>query len=367
MKKKLVIFVLTSITLLFIKYYTSDYTIKYQVNNYDVLTIYKDNRLYFEITKDKEIYNFDIYTKRNLSKTIIKDIKIIKDETINCIYPIIKDYKTYPLCYENGIYKDYNLIESELLTKYQKNKESTEKEKNDFEYYNQLNKNQYVALWNYNGYIIMNDKTYKNIEIFNKDTYDNTNAHIVNETIYMQNYDQEYEYSELIALNIKTHKTSKIEIGYNIDSNSYIVGNIGKYLYIYDDKHSVLYEINIKKQETKIISNNEIGYKKYNGEEFVKCSKSEYKVDKIKYDFDDSNYIYKYNEGLYKKINENQIEQLINNNDVKIIKEYHNDLFYSYENNFYIYNPLEGSRRVFYNYELKFNNNNNIFVYIDSK
>ena len=367
MKKKLIIFVFISILLIFIKYYTSDYTIKYQVNNYDVLTVYKDNRLYYEITNKKEKYNFDIYTSRKLSKTRIKEIKTIKDETITCIYPVIKDFETYPLCYENGIYKDYNLIESELLTNYQKNNNTEETETKDFEYYNILNKDQYVALWNYNGYIVMNDKSYENIELFKKDTYDNSNAYIVNETIYMPNYDQEYEYSQLVTLNLKNHKTSKIEIGYNIDSNSYIVGNIGKYLYIFDDKHSILYEINIKKQETKIVSNNEIGYKKYNGKEFVKCSKSEYKVDKIKYNFFESNYTYKYNEGLYKKIKENKIEQFINKNDIKIIKEYQNQLYYSHENSFYMYTPLEGNKKIFYNYELKYNNNNNIFVYINSK
>lgn len=367
MKRGLVFTIIIGIILVIVKYYTADYSIEYKINNYKINTNYKDERLYYEISNGNEIYNFEIYAKRKLSKTKIDNIKEIKDDTINCIYPTIKNIQTYPLCYENGIYKDYNLIESDLLLEYKKEIVNVEKSEKDFVYYNNLNKNEYIALWNYKGFIVMNGTSYKNVELFNKDKYDNTQSYLLDDTIYTANYDENHEYTKLILLNLKTLKKSEIEIGYNIDYDSYIVGHIKKKLYIFDNKHSKLYEIDLKKKETKIVSSNELGYKKYNGEEFVKCSKSEYKVDKIKYNFEETNHIYETNDGIYKTIKDNKnIKQLINNEKINIIKDFEDKLYYSHKDNFYIYMPSNGSKSVFYNYELSFNSNNAIFVYIDN-
>ena len=367
MKKGLVISIFISVLLIMIKFYTSDYKIEYKISNYDIVTKYEKEKMYFEIKEKDKIYNFEIYMKRNLSKTRIEKIKTIEDEMISCIYPVIENIETYPLCYENGIYTDYNLINSDLLLEYKKENNNSEKLEKDFVYFNNLNDNEYIALWNYKGYTIMNGKSYKNIDLFNKDKYDNSISYLLNDTIYTANYNEEHEYSKLIALNVKNYKKSEIEIGYNIDYDSYIVGHIKKKLYIFDNKHSKLYEIDLRKQETKIIANNEIGYKKYNGKEFIKCSKSEYKVDKIKFNKEIFNYKYSYENGLFKTIKENNnIKQLINKENIKVLKENNNKIYYSLNNNFYTYDPLNGETNIFYNYELAFNNNNEIFIYLDN-
>ena len=118
MKKKLVYTILIITLLTLTKYYLSNYTISYKVDNYDVKEVYKNKRFYIEIKDDKYTYNFDLYKKRKLSKTKITKIKTIEEENLKCIYPTIKNVETYPLCYENGIYTDYNQIENELLDEY---------------------------------------------------------------------------------------------------------------------------------------------------------------------------------------------------------------------------------------------------------
>lgn len=367
MKRGLIISIIFGIILVFVKYYVSNYSISYKVNNYDIKTIYKDKRIYYEIKNKNELYNFDIYMKRTLSKTKIEKIKVIEGETFKCIYPTIKNVETYPLCYENGIFKDYNLIESELLSEYKEENINIEKTNKDFVYHNVLNNKEYIALWNYKGYIVMNGKSFKNVELFKKDKYDNSLAYLMDDTIYTANYNEEHEYSKLVTLNLKNLKKEEIAIGYNIDYDSYIVGHIKKKLYIFDNKHSKLYEIDLKKEKATVIASNELGYKKYNGEEFVKCSKSEYKVDKIKFNNNSSIYTYNYNEGIYKTIGENtKLKQLIHNSDIQIEKEFQNKIYYALEDNFYVYSPNNGSELVFYNYELSFNNKNTIFAYIDN-
>ena len=365
MKKALIGFIFLITILIFIKFWYSKYTINYEINNYKILTKYENKRFYYEIKKDNLIYNFDYYDSRTISKTKISEIKEIKGEKFNCIYPVIKNIETYPLCYENGKYTDFNLIESELLDIYKEIQKESENKDKDFIYFNTLNENQYVALWNYNGYIIMNNNNYEIIDIFEKEKYDNTLAYIINDNIYMANYDQEHEFNTLIKLNLLTKKKEKIQLNYNIDFDSYFVGNIKDKLYLFDNKYAVLYEIDTKKNEVKVIGNNEKGYIKYDGEKFVNCSKSEYKVNKITYNTNKSLYEYTLNEGLYKSIKENKKTNLkINDNNIDIIKEYKNQLYFMDKDNFYIYTPNKGNKKIFYNFELEFNDKNTIFVYI---
>ena len=263
--------------------------------------------------------------------------------------------KTYPLCYskETEEYVDYNLIEDETLVDYQYKSNLDSKPEKDFEYYNLLKDNEYMALWTYKGYIIMNGKSYKNVNVFKKDRYDNTLSYIIDNEIYMPNYDEEHEYSKLIKLNLETHKI-----------DSYIVGNIKNKLYIFDNKNSVLYELNLKNSKLTVIGSAEKGFTKYKDGEWVTCSKTEYKINKFK--IKESNYTYKIdNNILLKQINENNnITTKISNNISNIIYEYQDDIYYIFENNLYLYNPSKGNNKVFYNYELNFNKDNTIFMYI---
>lgn len=367
MKKVLLYSIIISFILIFIKYRYSNYDIKYEIDGYKINTKYSDKRLYYEIIKDKEIYNFDIYKRRSLNKMKINNIKIIEGDTFKCIYPEIENINMYPLCYDDNVYTDYNLIDSELLDTYKKEKIVIEKNEKDFIYYNNLTNDEYIALWNYNGYIVMNGKSYNNVKLFKNDKYDNTLSYIIDNKIYIADYDEEHEYNKLITLDLKTLKKDEIVLEKKIDFDSYIVGHIKKKLYIYDNKYSKLYEIDIRNGKTIVKGNNEIGFVKYNGNEFVVCSKSEYKVNKIKYQIDKSLYKYTNNNGLYKNIKDNnKLIQRITSKDVKVLKENNNKIYYLDEDNFYMYDPVNGSELIFYYYELSFNSDNTIFVYLNN-
>lgn len=363
MKKTLMFIIIISIILILSKFYFSEYNIEYKINNYEIKEIYKDLRYYFEINGDKK-FNFDIYTKRTRSKKKIDNIKIIEKDNIYCIIPTSKDLKMYPLCYKDDEYTDYNLIEIEELEEYKTNKINIEKPKSDFIYYDNLNSNEFIALWNYKGYIVMNGNSYKYIELFKKDKYDNTLSYIIDNTIYIANYEEEHEYTKLIKFNIETYKTEEIDLKYSIDYDSYIVGHIKNKLYLFDNKHTILYEINLKNKKVKVVGNNSIGFKKYVDGEFVNCSKTEYKVNKIKYNKIESIYKYELDNGLYKTISNSKLKQKILNNEVKIINENQNEIYYILNDEFYKYTPKNGSEKIFYNYELTYNSDNTIYTYI---
>lgn len=364
MNKKLIICLLCYIFIIVFKYFISDYTINYKLKDYEIAIEYNNKRYYIELEKDNK-YNLDIYKTRSLNRKIINDIKIINDENYECIIPLIDGVDTNPLCYRDSEYIDFNLIESEKLDLY-KNKLLSDVVGNEFKYYDSLDTTEYMALWNYKGYVVMNGNSYDIVKLFDKDRYDNNLSYQIDNYIYMPNYDQEHEYNELIKFNIKTLKYEKIIMDNNIDYDSYVVGNIKKKIYIFDNKHSLLYEINIKNGESKIIGSNEIGYVKYMNNEFISCSKSEYKNDKIKYN--DFKSVYKYNNssGLYKSIKENDgLIQKISDSEAIILGEYNNILYYLVKNKVYKYEPMKTIKQVLFENELEFNNSNMIFIYND--
>jgi len=364
MKKSLIYFIIICLIIIIIKFRFSDYEIEYKLDKYNIKTIYKDNRFYYEIKDKDKIYNFDIYDSRKLTYSKIDKIKRISKDDIVCLYPSIKDVKTYPLCYKKDEYIDYNLLDIDELEEYKEENVNVSKPEKDFVYYNNLNENEYIALWNYKGYIVMNNQSYQMKDIFKNDKYDNTLAYLLGNTIYMANNDEEHEYTSLIAFDLETLNTSKIDLGYNIDFDSYIVGNVKDNLYIFDIKASILYEINIKNNEVNIVGNNEKGFVKYQNGKFVNCSKTEYKVDRIKYNTYKSNYTYSNNKAMFKVINDNKnIKQKIYNDKYDIISERENNIYFLYKDYLYKYSPSFGSTKVFYNYELSFNRDNTIFVY----
>lgn len=365
MNKKLVYSIIICIFLILCKYYLSNYDIEYKLNNYDISVKYSKNRFYYEINDGKYTYNFDYYKKRTFKKEKIKKIEEISSDTFKCIYFKLKDVDTYPLCYENDVFTDYYLIESELLDEYKEEKIIIDKTEKDFTYNNNLSKDEYIALWNYKGYILMNGKEYENINIFDKDRYDNSLSYLYKNTIYMADYNSEYEYKKIYYFNLLTKEINSFDIEYTIDFDSYFVGSVGKYLYLFDNKNSILYEINTSNKKMKIKSNNETGYVKYENGEFVSCSKTEYKIDKITYDTNDSIYKYENKDNMiYKSIKENnKLKQLLFRDNIKIIKEYKNEIYYNLGEKLYKYVPNKGSEEIFYNYELNFNDTNTIFVY----
>ncbi len=361
MKKYLLIFICLFSIVILSKYFLSNYDLEYKVNNHNVKTVYKEGRIYFEIDSK---YNFDVYMNRKFNRTVINKITAIDGEDFKCIYPVINGVDTYPLCIKDGVDIDYHLIDSELLSQYKKEIVNIEKPNNKFYYYNNLDYNTYVAVWNYKGYTVMNGSTYKNIEIFNSDRYDNSLSYIKNNIIYMPDYDMEHEFNRLITLDITNNKRNIIDLEYTIDYDSYVVGSIKNNLYIFDNKHSVLYEINIKSKKTIIKSNNETGYVKYINGEFISCSKSEYKVDRITFDSPSSLYNYNFNSALYKTISDNNnIKTIISNDNVSIVKEYNNRIYYVLDDYLYEYEPYNGSNKIMYFFELNFNKDNTIFIY----
>lgn len=361
MKKIISLLFISLIIVLTIKYFASNYEVNYKLNDHNILVKYENKRYYIEIDN---LYNFDIYKIRRLKRKIITDIKIIDDKELYCIIPVINKVNAYPHCYLNDEYVDYNLIDNENLEKYKKNYEDNLD--GNFSYNNNLDKSEYILLWNYKGFYKMNGKSYESYKLFNEGIYDNSLMYIINKKILFPDYMNDYNFKSFYLLDIVNGKKDIIESKYEFSYDGYIIGNIKNRVYFFDNKNSSLYEINIKKKIVKLIGSDELGFTKYVGKKLVNVKKSEYKNKAISYIKFDSNYEYIIeNNILYKIIKENKNLKLklFENENIKIIGQYENNLYFTSDDILYKYNSNNGSKKIFKYFELNFNTNDIIYIY----
>ena len=360
MKKSISAIFLVLIVIVLIKYFSSNYEINYRLDQYNIKTIYKNKRYYISID-DK--YNFDIYKKRGLKKLKIKKIETIESDDLKCIYPVIKNINTYPLCYLNDEYVDYNLIDNELLSKYKK--EYDNMSDGNFYFNKNLSKNEYIYLWNYKGFYKMNGDILETIDMFKEGKYDNSLMYQFDNKIIFPNYNEEYIFKSLYLINIINGKKTLINSKYEISYNSYIVGNIKNKVYLFDQKELKLYEINTKKLTVNLVGSEKLVYFKYENNRKVFAKVNEYKNKEINYiNKSISNYKYEIIEDtLYKTFNESNLKlKIFEGKNIKIIDEYNNILYFVSEDKLYRYDAVN-LYKIFNYFELNFNNNNIIYIY----
>ncbi len=360
MKKNICIIFLFLFLLIIIKYFSSNYKITYSLDNHKIITIYKNKRFYISIDNK---YNFDIYKKRSFSKLKINKIKEITSNNLECLYPEIKGVNTYPLCYYNDEYVDFKLIDDEALNKYKIQKKYDSN--GNFYFNNNLTTKEYVYLWNYKGFYQMNNKNLETLDLFNEGKYDNSLMYKIDNKILFPDYNQEYEFNKFYLINMVNNKMSIIESKYEISYNSYIVGSIDKKIYLFDIKELKLYEIDLRRLRIQLVGSEELGYYKYENEKKVYVNLSEYRNRNITYsEKSNSNYRYEIvDDSLYKIYLEDKLKmKIFEGNNIKIIGEYKNILYFTCEDKFYKYTPDKLSK-IFNYFELNFNENNIIYLY----
>ncbi len=361
MKKLIFTLLFIIFIVLVVKNYTSSYEIKYKIDSFIVNINYKNNRYYFEIN-GKYDFNFKIYSNRKISKKVISSIKEYKNDESYCIYPVIDFFDTYPLCYKADQLIDFSLIKDELSIEEYNSAEKEDKiyyANNNFTFFSNLSDDSYIAVWKYNGFYIMNRNKIKVLDIFEKDNYDNDLCVQINKYLLLPNYDEEHEFKKFLLINIVNGKKYTIETKYEISYDSYIAGTHLNNVYLYDSKSDILYEINIKLRNVKIVGDDTDGYIKIDKGEYKSATRNEYEIDKITYfelNSDDTDF--NINEkGVFKYYKENNslITLISNNLDLKFIESKNDKAYFIDDENLYEYISSLGFYKIFNYFELNFN------------
>ena len=366
-KLRRLIFIIILVFIAFLYFYLrpKDYKYEYLVKGYKIIEKYyqKEKYYYFLITKKDYSYDFIKELKYSTKRGLIDDFKEVSDEGANCILPIVKDTDTYPLC-NAGIPVSYFFLDNDKLKElYKINNKSVEEEYNEINIYS-YNNNTYL-IWNYKGFYFINEDIKKEIKLFKKDIYEIPLATVVNNYLFIPNYETEHTFKEVFVINLKTGNKQKWTLDKEISYNSYILGTFDKSIYLFDKKSKKEYELVPHKKRMRNVIKNGQG-KIYQGE-WKSISVNKLSTAENKFIYND---IYKYesNGNLTLKYADNSlVTRILLIDRIKLVSTYRETAYYLREEKLYSYNPYRGEELLLSNFEWNFNKDNMIFIYNNEK
>ena len=113
MNKKCKLLILIIICRKILSFNSIIYKLNVDENEINIKEIYKKDNYYIELTFNKKIYPIRIYKNFNKRK-IIKDVYVYKDDSVECVLPIIDNsLYTDMMCFKGEILYDYRSIKGE--------------------------------------------------------------------------------------------------------------------------------------------------------------------------------------------------------------------------------------------------------------
>ena len=388
-KRNLFILFLIGIFLLLIiatKTKKEEHQVSYSVpKNYQIEESYKKEKkdtYTFEITNQKQTYQFTISGDYSKQKRIIKEIKESKDGTLTCIIPIYtKETKNQMYCnLGNKQVSNYYLIQTknenyqkivESLKSYKVIQPSSNQNSTLFQrknVYNQnIEKEDTFFIWNYKKLLILNHDTNKVQEVLDFDLYDNIMATVVDKYYVLFDNSSVKGIQTIYYYDFQKNRLKKMELLKPLSKNSYINGVVNHLIYVTDQKNKKEYTINIRREEIEEIDQDQTSYIIFQEGEQKEVSKSDFfmkqqlffesKIGEIDGFFSkDSIYYVQENKfyRVYRKNKKNPI-LLFEMKDVKDWKVVDEEILILKEDTLYSYTDQTGIREIIESNELKYN------------
>lgn len=349
----LILFLLILLILLLPKNYEKKYTI----DNYIVNESYdsKTKRYNLSISKDDNLYEYN-FNSKYIGKKIISKINDVSSGDYSCIIIDYKNNNSIPLC--SGI--DYHLVDDIDFSSFKKDFNNNAKTIDNKYLYNTLNRT--YLIWNYNNFSYINDSENSRIDLFNSDYYNIDIATIIKDYLVIANYDDTYNFKELIMINLKNKSKDIWKLNYELSFESYVLGTIDNYIYLVDRKNKNEYRLDINKKEMKLVGSENKGGVILNNGNLEDISMYKLISNDLEFDYgNDQKYIIE-NNRLYLKTKNSKI--LSSKNDItKIIYQSNDYVYYLVGDTLYYHSINDGEVIIMKNFEWNFNNNNIIFIY----
>ena len=335
MKKKKVIlgvlFLLVLIIVVVLIGRPRDYTVRYKRDGFEIEERYdKELDVYtFSVSINDKEFNFLANKKRVKGKKLITGVNVLstQEEDKFCVLLASSKVESYPVCYSDDEYLDYDLFDEKNDEFYsRKTLESKDDEFNGITF--KIKKEQNLFVWNYKGYYHLSDAKKEEIKFLEKDAY----------------------------------QVIDWELDKEISYNSYFLGDRDGMIYLVDRKNKAEYALNPKKKKIERVDN--AGTGKIWDAKWTEVSMT--KLINEDYIFEEENaYKYFLEEGNLMLGFDNSMAtvHLSNKNVDKIITIKDDTVFYLVGDTAYSYS-LERGENVLLKYgELKFNNLNSVFIY----
>ena len=388
-KRNLFILFLIGIFLLLIiatKTKKEEHQVSYSVpKNYQIEESYKKRKkdtYTFEITNQKQTYQFTISGDYSKQKRIIKEIKESKDGTLTCIIPIYtKETKNQMYCnLGNKQVSNYYLIQTknenyqkivESLKSYKVIQPSSNQNSTLFQrknVYNQnIEKEDTFFIWNYKKLLILNHDDNKVQEVLDFDLYDNIMATVVDKYYVLFDNSSVKGIQTIYYYDFQKNRLKKMELLKPLSKNSYINGVVNHLIYVTDQKNKKEYTINIRREEIEEIDQDQTSYIIFQEGEQKEVSKSDFfmkqqlffesKIGEIDGFFSKDSIYYVQENKFYRVYRNNKKNPILlfEMKDVKDWKVVDEEILILKEDTLYSYTDQTGIREIIESNELKYN------------
>ena len=267
-----------------------EYSIKTKDNSYMIKESfnYAGGENYYDFTvsdKNDLWYTFTYKNDFNRQDRIIKDIKMISSNDLNCIYPIFKRNKVdniQCLYQDDQVYysyleqignEDIKIITNKLTKENKKyrNDDWTDTETVPKEaensvvkaYIDNVMENYVFTIWNYSGLVLIRKGDVHTSIFLNKDQYDNVNSTLVDK-YYITIVDGTEDFNYFRVYNVKDIGKKDIYTeGKNfISRNFYINGVYKNKMYLTDVTNKKQYAVDPIRDIAKVVGDEESGFKR---------------------------------------------------------------------------------------------------------
>lgn len=360
----LLIVILIIAIVLFLTFRKKDYTVTYNVGDFEITESYhKDLNYYsFILTKGETNLFSTVNNQHFTAKKIVNQITGYQEEDETCYILSSNKVRFEPLCTKNEEQISYHLTSDNMKEKLER---TTEKQENTIlTTYNNINIYNYAYydyyIWNYRGFYHINENIEENITLFDQDIYNPSLIVQVEDILLIPDYNADYYFDKIYLLDMNTGKTSTWNLDTSIYFDSAILGVYQKEVYLVDKHEKIEWKLNIEKNiQERVGTENSGGIIYENGWANVSMNRLIYQNNKftglniLDYQITD--------QGLY-AIYENYQKKIKENAPTSIVTQKNNDIFYLINDNLYYFSESNGEMLIMNYFEWNFNSQNVIFI-----
>ncbi|MBR5662252.1 MAG: hypothetical protein IKX00_01205 [Bacilli bacterium] len=343
-----------------------NYELSYKIKKYNITEKYikNDKKYYVTIKYKDDEYFYIIDSKYSRKRKLVDKIKFVSNDNYKCLSISFNDEKQTPSCIGKDGYISYRSLDEDMEKKldkklYKYHKNDVQKDYKNMNIYTLNNKK--IMMWNYHGFYYLTNDKFKEIKLFDNDTYNASLTGQINNYLIFPNYDETYEYKTMKILNVDNLKEKTLKLNDNLSEDSYVLGTNDKSIFYYDRKHHQEFEFVPHKSKYRLVDN-------YIYENGNKVDKSEIYLAnndaKFKYDV---TYTYKLIDGnLYRYNKYNNYREKITNFDKEVkelVKEDDEEVYFIVDNKLYVYSDKYGHSLILEYFELNFNYKNIFYIF----
>mgnify|MGYP005804699941 FL=1 len=238
--------------ILFFVFQKKEYTITYQIEDFQVEETYHKEKNYYEflITKNNQSYISVQLNRHFTSKKLIYNIDEFTTENETCIELSSNKIRFIPLCSRDNKQISVNLTSEEMRQKLNFEPstfgEQTAEQVFNINVSNYLYHNFYI--WNYKGFYHLSSNGSEEISLFQKDIYSPNLITQVGNYLFVPDYDAEYYFEKAYILNMENGNIETWELEDSIYFDSTVLGTYDNDLYLVDKHEKKEWKINVDKK-----------------------------------------------------------------------------------------------------------------------